>query len=63
MKLCLEAINFKKSEIFFSKNVLHVSESIETRKYLGMPTMIGRKQEGNFWVSQRRGMEENSTMA
>lgn len=54
-----QAINFQKSEFFFSKitsevdrqaikNVLQVSESMGTGKYLGMPSMIGRNKRATF---------------
>jgi hypothetical protein len=52
-------INLQKSEIFFSKNmdqatkelnkgILQVSESIGTGKYLGLPSMVGRKKKAIF---------------
>jgi hypothetical protein len=54
-----QAINLQKSEIFFSKNtnqairefvknILHVTESIGYGKYLGLPSMVGRKKRAMF---------------
>jgi hypothetical protein len=54
-----QAINFQKSEIFFSSNtneetrrsiksIFHVSESLGTGKYLGLPSLIGRNKKAIF---------------
>jgi hypothetical protein len=54
-----QAINFQKSEIFFSKNtseadrsdvqnILQVTESMGSGKYLGMPSMVGRNKKAIF---------------
>nr|KYP48093.1 Transposon TX1 uncharacterized [Cajanus cajan] len=54
-----QSINFQKSEIFYSRNTpnsirisinseLHITEIIGTDKYLGLPSMIGRKKKALF---------------
>lgn len=54
-----QAINFNKSEVFFSRNVSNETRSIlsntlgfqaclGTVKYLGLPSMIGRKKKDVF---------------
>jgi hypothetical protein len=54
-----QAINYQKSEIFFSKNtleadrdavknILQVAESLGSRKYLGLPSMVGRNKKAIF---------------
>jgi len=54
-----QAINFQKSEIFFSRNVcqtkqteitniLEVQAVFGTGKYLGLPSMIGRSKKATF---------------
>lgn len=55
-KASRQALNYDKSEIFFSKNtgedtqsrissVLGVRRSLGTRKYLGLPSMVGRNKK------------------
>ena len=54
-----QAINFQKSEIFFSTNtseadievvkeVLQVSKGLGNRRYLGLPSMVGRNKKAIF---------------
>ena len=54
-----EAINFQKSSIFFSTNVaadlrdtltgiLGASSPLDTRKYLGLPSLIGKRKKHIF---------------
>lgn len=54
-----QAINFQKSEVFFSKNtpskaketltgILGVSECLKTGKYLALPSMVGRSIKSLF---------------
>jgi hypothetical protein len=54
-----QAINMQKSEIFFSKNtsgdmkekmqsIFQVTESMGSGKYLGLPSMVGRKKKAIF---------------
>lgn len=62
-----QAINFQKSEIFFSRNVcqtkqtditniLEVQVVLGTGKYLGLPSMIGRSKKATFnFIKDRIG--------
>jgi hypothetical protein len=54
-----QAINMQKSEIFFSKNtseamkekmhnIFQVTESMGSSKYLGLPSIVGRKKKAIF---------------
>lgn len=69
-----QAINLSKSELNFSSNVaretrevvsqiLTVSEAIGARKYLGIPSLIGRKKKCAFgYLKDRVWRKINSCM-
>jgi hypothetical protein len=68
-----QAINMQKSEIYYSKNttgdmkekiqsILQVTESMGSGKYLGFPSMVGRKKKGNFQLYQRPDLEAHSEL-
>jgi hypothetical protein len=58
-----QAINMQKSEIYYSKNttgdmkekiqsILQVTESMGSGKYLGLPSMVGRKKRQFLIISK-----------
>lgn len=65
-----QKINLTKSEVFFSQNIrnlekedltsiMRVRHVTGTRKYLGLPSMIGRSKKEKFLFYQRPCLEEN----
>ncbi|CAN0875633.1 Transposon TX1 uncharacterized 149 kDa protein [Linum grandiflorum] len=60
-----QSINFLKSGVFFSsnthemlqegvRNILGIHEPLDTGRYLGMPSLVGRNKKSIFWYLKER---------